>query len=75
MSDDEGRCPRCGGPIPSAEHEGEHSGALSRTARGPDDDPVEVCSACGSEEAREENRGELTPQSEWPVDRPSRREA
>lgn len=39
-------CPRCGGPIPDQEHEGQYPGALSRW-----DNDTEVCSACGSDEA------------------------
>lgn len=40
------KCPRCGGPIPSAEHRGEYPGALSRV-----DNTTEVCSRCGVHEA------------------------
>lgn len=39
-------CPRCGGPVPDEEHQGEYPGALSRW-----DNRTEVCSRCGSEEA------------------------
>lgn len=38
-------CPRCGGPIPNAEHEGEYPGATSRW-----DNKTEICSKCGNEE-------------------------
>ena len=40
-------CPRCGGPIPNAEFKGKYPGAASRWA----DRTVEVCSACGQDEA------------------------
>jgi ribosomal protein S27AE len=39
-------CPRCGGPVPNAEHPGEYMGALSRF-----DNETEICSACGTKEA------------------------
>lgn len=38
-------CPRCGGPIPDAEHPGQHIGALSRV-----DNVTEICSPCGRAE-------------------------
>lgn len=38
-------CPRCGGPVPRAGHEGEYPGALSRV-----DNETEICSACGLDE-------------------------
>lgn len=60
-------CPRCGGPVPAEGREGQYPGALSRTTRGDDDVPVEVCSECGMSEALEEWVGTLTPQSAWPV--------
>lgn len=40
------QCPRCAGPIPSAEHVGEYPGAISRW-----DNDTEVCSQCGQDEA------------------------
>lgn len=40
------QCPRCGGPIPNAEHVGEYPGAISRW-----DNDTEVCSQCGQDEA------------------------
>lgn len=40
------KCPRCKGPIPSAQHEGEFPGALSRL-----DNETEICSSCGVAEA------------------------
>ena len=56
-------CPRCLGPVPSAEHVGEYPGALSRT-----DNETEVCSECGRSEAMEQVFGSgLTPQSAWPI--------
>ena len=55
------RCPRCGGPIPDAAHEGEFPGALSRT-----DNATEICSSCGTEEAMEQFYGQgLRSQEEW----------
>jgi hypothetical protein len=53
-------CPRCGGPIPNAAHEGQYPGALSRT-----DNQTEVCSACGAAEAGEQAAGLLTPKAAW----------
>jgi len=41
----EGECPRCGGPMPNAEHPGCYIGALSRW-----DNKTYVCSRCGEEE-------------------------
>lgn len=61
-------CPRCGGFIPSNERPGEYMGALSRTTCGPDDEPVEVCSACGNEEGLQDFfEGGATPQDQWPL--------
>lgn len=40
------KCPQCNGPIPNALHEGQYSGALSRT-----DNKTEICSDCGVREA------------------------
>jgi RNA polymerase subunit RPABC4/transcription elongation factor Spt4 len=70
-------CPRCQGPVPSAEHIGEYPGALSRT-----DNETEVCSACGTDEAFENAFGRetemdglpvrvhtCTPQHRWPIDK------
>lgn len=39
------KCPRCGGGIPSDEHEGKYPGATSRV-----DNETEICSACGTAE-------------------------
>ena len=58
------QCPRCLGPIPSKERAGQYRGAASRTDRSVF---VEVCSACGSQEAHEQHHGVLTPQCDWPV--------
>lgn len=60
-------CPRCGGLIPSNEEWGRYMGALSRHTRTREVTPVEVCSACGTEEALEQHFGELTPLSEYPI--------
>lgn len=55
-------CPRCGGPIPTAEHPGLYPGAVSRA-----DDRTEICSPCGMDEALEQWAGRLTPVGDWPV--------
>ena len=39
-------CPRCGGPIPNAEHAGLYPGGISRI-----DGRTEICSSCSEEEA------------------------
>jgi len=44
-------CPRCNGYIPSNENPGAHLGAMSRL-----DNTTEVCSQCGTQEAREQLR-------------------
>ena len=44
---DEHNCPRCGGGVPNDAERGAYPGALSRW----DDRSVEVCSACGQDEA------------------------
>lgn len=41
-----GPCPRCGGPVPNAPHQGRYPGALSRV-----DNATYICSTCGSAEA------------------------
>ena len=60
-----GDCPRCG------EHsivEPQVLNALSRTTRGPDDEPVYVCSPCGSDEGMLEYLANgCQSQSEWPI--------
>jgi len=60
-------CPRCGGLIPSNEEWGKYVGALSRHTRSRGVPPVEVCSACGTEEAIEQHLGELTAIDEYPI--------
>jgi len=60
-------CPRCGGLLPSNEQWGEYIGAVSRHTRTRGEAPIEVCSACGTEEALEQHFGELTPLSQYPV--------
>lgn len=60
-------CPRCGGLIPSNEQWGKYMGALSRHTRKRGEAPVEVCSACGTEEAMEQHFGELTPLEKYPI--------
>lgn len=48
---EENQCPRCGGMIPTDERPGAYPGALSRHERTAQDEPVEICSACGVNEA------------------------
>jgi len=55
-------CFRCGGAIPTLENIGQYSGAISRT-----DNATEICSECGSDEARECMRGTLSDQSRWAI--------
>ena len=62
-----GLCPRCGAHAmmqPAAIN------ALSRTTRGRSDEPMWVCSDCGTDEGLEDffNEEGATPQSEWPVE-------
>jgi hypothetical protein len=57
-------CPRCLGYIPGNENPGEYPGATSRLTRGRDDDPVEICSECGRDEAMGNG---MVPQSAWPI--------
>ena len=60
-------CPRCTGLIPCAEQWGEYQGALSRHTRN-DEEPLWICSDCGTEEAMEEHfGGGLTPRDEYPI--------
>lgn len=59
-------CPRCTGLIPCAERWGEYMGALSRHTRN-GEEPLWVCSDCGTEEAVEEHFGELTPREKYPL--------
>jgi len=58
------KCPRCG---EANMREPREINALSRTTRGIQDDPVYVCSDCGTDEGLEEYFGFATPQTEWPV--------
>lgn len=63
------RCPRCGGYIPNDENPGAYPGALSRCTRG-DEDPIYVCSACGTDEAMMQfTTGQCQIPAEWPVTR------
>lgn len=64
-----GVCPRCNGLIPSNEHHGQYVGAISRLTRGQNDTlSIEICSACGTEEALQEfSSGSATVVSDWPV--------
>lgn len=68
-----GVCPRCAGLIPSNDDYGSYMGAISRLTRGanrnhPSSKQIEICSACGQEEALQEffNK-EATPIKDWPV--------
>jgi rubrerythrin len=65
------RCPRCLGFIPNNETPGAYMGALSRTTRGPDDEPIYVCSACGTDEALRQftDNGKTPSPDEWPLAR------
>ncbi len=59
------KCPRCG---EANMREPQEINALSRTTRGIQDDPVWVCSDCGTDEGLEEYFAAFaTPQSEWPI--------
>lgn len=44
-------CPRCGEGIPNNAQRGEYPGALSRWTRSATDEPIYVCSDCGTDEA------------------------
>lgn len=55
-------CFRCGGAIPTLENIGQYPGAISRT-----DNATEICSECGSDEALECMRGNLSNQSRWAI--------
>ena len=60
-----GECPRCG---EWSMREPQVLNALSRTTRGDNDEPVYVCSPCGSDEGMLEYFTEgCQPQSEWPI--------
>lgn len=57
-------CPRCGGDVPTTEFKGQYPGAVSRVAA------VEICSACGTDEALMQFLdGSTHPREAWPVER------
>jgi hypothetical protein len=58
------KCPRCD---EANMREPLQINALSRTTRGVQDEPVYVCSDCGTDEGLEEYYGFATPQTEWPI--------
>jgi hypothetical protein len=58
------KCPRCG---EANMREPLEINALSRTTRGIQDNPVYVCSDCGTDEGLEDYYGFATPQSDWPI--------
>lgn len=60
-------CPRCGGLIPSNENWGEYPGEISRHTRARGVKRLEVCSACGEEEAVEQYLGRLSRLQEYPI--------
>jgi len=64
-----GVCPRCEGLIPSNEQPKQYMGAISRLTRSRrDGKPIEICSACGNEEAMQETfEGFATPIKDWPI--------
>jgi hypothetical protein len=56
-------CPRCLGYIPNNDTPGLYPGALSRA-----DNHTEICSECGSDEARLHFLGRyVQPRTEWPI--------
>lgn len=58
-------CPRCMGLIPNDREPGAYPGARSRL-----DSSIEICSACGTEEALQQFFGTgATPVAEWPIER------
>lgn len=59
-------CPRCTGLIPNNESPGAYPGALSRVA------DVEICSACGADEAMSVIRDGLVAPYDWPMAEPHR---
>lgn len=64
------RCPRCRGFIPNNDTPGAYIGALSRTTRGANDEPIYVCSQCGTDEAMLQfTTGRTSTPDEWPVAR------
>jgi rubrerythrin len=64
------RCPRCRGFIPNNDTPGAYIGALSRTTRGANDEPIYVCSNCGTDEGMLQfTTGRTSTPDEWPVAR------
>lgn len=68
-------CPRCRGWIPTNENPGAYPGAMSRYLI-PDEDGefsrlIEICSACGQDEAfmQMHEQGRIIPPHEWPIER------
>ena len=62
-----GECPRCG---EFSMMEPQVLNALSRTTRGAEDEPVYVCSPCGTDEGMMEYLSDgCQTQSEWPIDK------
>jgi hypothetical protein len=53
-------CPRCAGPIPSANARGQYPGAISRRFAG-----VEICSDCGTAEAFHDFYGTHSQGLQW----------
>ena len=53
-------CLRCGGAVPSFKNVGEYPGSLSRV-----DNKTEICAECGTNEAVESMRGNLSPKNRW----------
>lgn len=64
------RCPRCRGFIPNNDTPGAYIGALSRTTRGANDEPIYVCSSCGTDEAiLQYSEGSTPTPDQWPLAR------
>lgn len=57
-------CPRCLGPIPTEENPGAYPGARSRVS---DIVDIEVCSACGTDEAVRDQAGTQLGMMKWPL--------
>jgi len=53
-------CLRCGGAVPSFKNIGKYPGSLSRV-----DNKTEICTECGTNEAVESMRGDLSPKTRW----------
>ena len=61
-------CPRCEGLIPCNDKWGEYPGAISRLTRGEDDESLEICSDCGTDEALQDFSGVgITPAIQYPI--------